>query len=253
MVLLSALRDSLKVSERADFRVGYFNLRGWKNIDHLIEPWCGSEGACCRLLVGMQPLPREQLRSLMGLAQQGSLDQQAILRLKKQVAEEFHEQLLIGAPTNDDEAGLRRLSTQLKSKKVVVKLFLRQALHAKLYLLHRTDPNNPCVGFVGSSNLTFAGLSTQGELNVDVLDQDACIKLTQWFNDRWNDKWCLDISADPNIALSMPGVVWDIILSNLSTGRIGSLFSKGTVPSLNVPTISFPKRPGDTTVSPITE
>ncbi len=183
IVLLPALRDSLKVSERADFCVGYFNLRGWKHIDQFIEPWSGGDGACCRLLVGMQPLPREQLRSLMGLAQQGTLDQQAILRLKKQVAEEFHEQLLIGAPTNDDEAGLRRLSAQLKAKKVIVKLFLRQALHAKLYLLHRTDPNNPCVGFVGSSNLTFAGLSTQGELNVDVLDQDACIKLTKWFND----------------------------------------------------------------------
>ena len=196
MVLLPALRDSLKVSERADFCVGYFNLRGWKHIDQFIEPWCGGEGACCRLLVGMQPLPREQLRSLMGLGQQGTIDQQTIIRLKKQVAEEFHEQLLIGAPTNDDEAGLRRLSAQLKAKKTIVKLFLRQALHAKLYLLHRTDPNNPCVGFVGSSNLTFAGLSTQGELNVDVLDQDACIKLTKWFNDRWNDKWCLDISAE---------------------------------------------------------
>ena len=196
MVLLPALRDSLKVSERGDFCVGYFNLRGWKHIDQFIEPWSGGDDACCRLLVGMQPLPREQLRSLIGLAQQGTLDQQAIIRLKKQVAEEFHEQLLIGAPTNDDEAGLRRLSVQLRSKKVIVKLFLRQALHAKLYLLHRTDPNNPCVGFVGSSNLTFAGLSTQGELNVDVLDQDACIKLTKWFNDRWNDKWCLDISAE---------------------------------------------------------
>jgi len=144
----------------------------------------------------MQPLPRDQLRSLIGLAQHDSLDQQAILRLKKQVAEEFHEQLLIGAPTNDDEVGLRRLSAQLKSKKVIVKLFLRQALHAKLYLIHRTDPNNPCVGFVGSSNLTFSGLSTQGELNVDVLDQDACVKLTKWFNDRWNDRWCLDISNE---------------------------------------------------------
>ena len=196
MVLLPALRDSLKVSERADFCVGYFNLRGWKHIDQLIEPWCGGDAACCRLLIGMQPLPREQLRSLIGLAQKGALDNQTILKLKKSVAEEFHEQLLMGAPTNDDEIGLRRLSTQLKAKKVVVKLFLRQPLHAKLYLLHRTDPNNPCVGFLGSSNLTFAGLSNQGELNVDVLDHDACNKLKKWFDERWNDKWCLDISAE---------------------------------------------------------
>ncbi len=196
MVLLPALRDTLCVSERADFCVGYFNLRGWKHLSGLIDPWSGGDAACCRLLVGMQPIPREELRTLIGLAQQAPLDQPAILRLKKRVAEEFHEQLLIGAPTNEDEAGLRRLSAHIKAKKVIVKLFLRHPLHAKLYLLHRTDPNNPCTGFVGSSNLTFAGLSTQGELNVDVVDQDACIKLTKWFNDRWNDKWCLDISAE---------------------------------------------------------
>jgi len=43
-----------------------------------------------------------------------------------------------------------------------------------LYLLYRTDFNNPITGYLGSSNLTFAGLSKQGELNIDVLDQDAC-------------------------------------------------------------------------------
>ena len=69
-------------------------------------------------------------------------------------------------------------------------------LHAKLYLCFRTDPNNPITGFLGSSNLTLAGLSNQGELNVDVLDQDATKKLEQWFNDRWGDKWCVDITKE---------------------------------------------------------
>lgn len=77
-----------------------------------------------------------------------------------------------------------------------MKLFLKHQLHAKLYLLHRSDPINPKVGFVGSSNLTFAGLSLQGELNVDVMDHDACDKLARWFEDRWNDRWCIDISEE---------------------------------------------------------
>jgi SNF2 family DNA or RNA helicase len=63
-------------------------------------------------------------------------------------------------------------------------------------LLHRSDPVNPSIGFLGSSNLTFAGLSKQGELNVDVLDHDACQKLQRWFEERWNDRWCLDISDE---------------------------------------------------------
>lgn len=33
-------------------------------------------------------------------------------------------------------------------------------------------------------------------MNIDVLDQDACNKLSQWFEDRWNDRWCIDISKE---------------------------------------------------------
>jgi hypothetical protein len=54
----------------------------------------------------------------------------------------------------------------------------------------------PLIGYVGSSNLTMAGLSKQGELNVDVLEQDAALKLSYWFEDRWKDRWCIDISQE---------------------------------------------------------
>jgi hypothetical protein len=130
------------------------------------------------------------------LKQDKGIDNQIALRIKKRLAEEFREQLTIGIPTNEDETGLRRLAAQIRTKKVVVKLFLRHPLHAKLYLLFRPDPINPSIGYLGSSNLTFAGLSKQGELNIDVLDHDACQKLAKWFEERWNDRWCLDISDD---------------------------------------------------------
>ena len=56
--------------------------------------------------------------------------------------------------------------------------------------------NLPRTGFVGSSNLTFAGLKKQGELNVDIVDHDATKKLENWFKNRWEDRWALDITEE---------------------------------------------------------
>ena len=195
--LLSALQQTVELATRADFCVGYFNLRGWRELAPLVEPWPGGPGHACRLLVGMQRLPEDELRSTLRLSDDAeAMDNQTALRLKKKLAEEFRRQLVIGAPTNQDEAALRRLAAQIRARKLTVKLFLRHPLHAKLYLLYRPDPINPIIGYLGSSNLTLAGLSKQGELNVDVLETDAAQKLSRWFEDRWTDRWCVDISDE---------------------------------------------------------
>lgn len=108
--LLPALRDTLNLTDHADFCVGYFNLRGWKQIDTLVDRWSGGPGQCCRLLVGMQRLPQEELRLALSIAKRdGTIDNQTAVRLKKQLAEDFREQLTLGIPTNADEVGLRKL------------------------------------------------------------------------------------------------------------------------------------------------
>ena len=129
--LLPALRATLEVTDRSDFCVGYFNLRGWKAIDDLIERWAGGPDKQCRLLVGMQRLPQDELRAAFRHIQgQDQLDNKEALRLKKRLAEDFRNQLTFGVPTNADESGLRRLAAQLRAGKLVVKLFLRHSLHA---------------------------------------------------------------------------------------------------------------------------
>lgn len=195
--LLPALQETLKVAERADFCVGYFNLRGWRHLSTHVDRWTGGDGQSCRLLVGMHVSPSDELRQALRTGEdEDPLDNQTALREKRRIAEDFRQQLTFGVPTNDDEAALRQLSAQIHAKKLVVKVYLRHPLHAKLYLLHRQDANNPVTGFLGSSNLTLAGLAKQGELNVDVLEHDACNKLVDWFEDRWGDRWCIDISKD---------------------------------------------------------
>ncbi|TVQ53216.1 MAG: NgoFVII family restriction endonuclease [Spirulina sp. DLM2.Bin59] len=195
--LVPELQAYLKEAYRADFCVGYFNLRGWREIDQEIEQFQGGEGQACRLLVGMYRLPKEELRQHLAPSNKSDrMDRAQAKRLQTLMAEEFRQQLTYGAPTVADEEGLRRLRSHLLSQKLRVKLYLRHPLHAKLYLIYRRDRATPIISYVGSSNLTFSGLKAQGELNVEVVDADDTQKLQAWFQSRWEDQFCLDITEE---------------------------------------------------------
>ena len=201
--LNKGLNESLNHSTRTDFCVGYFNLRGWKEVADNIEQLSGETiietenevHRVCRLLVGMQKMPIDLVKEGYSKRNDDELDSAEAIKLKKRLAQEFKEQLTIGTPTEADEIALRKLSQQMKDNKVVVKLHLRYTLHAKLYLCYqKVRQRVEC--FLGSSNLTLSGLAKQGELNIDVLEQDAALKLVDWFEDRWKDRWCLDITQE---------------------------------------------------------
>lgn len=194
--LSNALKTTIELSHSADFCVGYFNLRGWKQLADEIDNFEGGEDKNCRLLVGMQQSPEDLLKFYYSNNETIEIDNATANRIKKELAQKFKQQLTFGIPNNDDELSLKKLVAQIKNKKVIIKLFLSHPLHAKLYLLHRKDPINPLIGYLGSSNLTLAGLMKQGELNIDVMDNDAAIKLSNWFEDKWKDRLCVDISEE---------------------------------------------------------
>ena len=43
--LLPALKETMSLSKRADFCVGYFNLRGWEQIYEHVEDWYKNDSA----------------------------------------------------------------------------------------------------------------------------------------------------------------------------------------------------------------
>ena len=189
--------------KRVDFCVGYFNLRGWNlvvnQIDNLLGDFVTENYErifrCCRLLIGMHQPPQELVRRLY--TAQTLPDSNYVNQCKLEIARDFKKQLLLGLPTKPDEITLRRLSAQLKDGKVCVKLYLAEPLHAKLYLAHRPDDNfNKIQAIMGSSNLTYSGLTKQGELNAEFGDSDSAKKLADWFDARWNERLCIDITKE---------------------------------------------------------
>ena len=195
--LNSALRESLATSHRLDACVGYFNLRGWSQLADSVETMQPQGGEPkVRLLIGMAERPDSDLRKALRARPALPVDTQTAARLQKSALADLSRQLTYGVPSPADEAALRSLKRQLASGEVAVRLHLRHRLHAKLYLCSRESSDNPKTGYVGSSNLTFAGLANQGELNVDVLDHDAAAKLQRWFDDRWEDQFSVDVTDD---------------------------------------------------------
>ena len=63
--LLPTLREGLQVSERADFCVGYLNLRGSRRLADCVDGWDGGPEHCCRLLIGMHVPPHDELREAL--------------------------------------------------------------------------------------------------------------------------------------------------------------------------------------------
>ena len=193
--LLSGLEDALKRSHKSDICTAYFNLRSWKKLASIIDQYRPEDGNQCRLLLGMYSPDKDFKKELSGEEIKG-IDRERAKKLKLEIVKNFKKQLELGVPSNADEKGLKKLIQQLRDKKVQIKCFTRYPLHAKLYLTFNDTDFASKIGFLGSSNLTFAGLQNQGELNIDILDQQACEHLHQWFEDKWSDKFCLDISQE---------------------------------------------------------
>lgn len=211
-------------SDRLDAAVGYFNLRGWSLFADSVDAKPVSAGPIMRVLVGMTLADHDDqvLRALQaqleGTGDDDEIDGETARARKAAAILKFRTQLMRGLPTLSDRTALQRLRDHLSNGRVQIKLFTRRPLHGKTYLAHKEDPNHPVIGFVGSSNLTMAGLKHNYELNVDVLDFDAAGKLATWFEDRWNDRYCIDITEelidliDESWAAEVPPTPYEIYL-----------------------------------------
>src|SRR5439155_6602510 len=82
--LFPALINTLVSAHRADFCVGFFNLRGWGLVADQIDHFAGGEGQCCRVLIGMNERPDDELRAALGILKtDDGLDLQRAAQLRR--------------------------------------------------------------------------------------------------------------------------------------------------------------------------
>lgn len=197
------LKEVLNSYDRLDAAVGYFNLRGWQLFAPTLETKVMKPGkAVARVLVGMSGVEPDMALSeflqseINGSVLADGIDNSIARERKLQAIYKFREQLSIGILDKNHFEALQTLKKQLEEGRVKIRLFTKRPLHGKTYICHREDVTNPVTAFVGSSNLTMSGLKHNYELNVDVVDWEGTRALANWFEDRWNDKYSIEITSD---------------------------------------------------------
>jgi hypothetical protein len=166
----TGLRKTLVSDRRADCCIGSFNLRGWDllldRVEQLPGGWLGENSEYggtyfCRVLIGMQKMPMAEREEYFS-EHKTPIDNAAANAKKKEITADVRKQLTIGIPTNRDEATLKKLSLQLHSRKVVVKLHLAFPLHAKRYLAYRRIITPLLLVFWGAATSPLRDLQSRG-------------------------------------------------------------------------------------------
>ncbi len=184
---LRALREGQQQFVFADIATAYFNLPGF---DLLAEEF--SKVAQLRLLLGAEPRPEPQWPE----PQPGEARDEAFTRrLVDESLRELDAALLRGRdllPFDlETDASIRRLLALLRTGKIEVRRYTRQFLHAKAFLFR-----TPGGGLVtGSSNLTYAGLRKNVELNLGHFDTPAVPRVEAWFDELWAEAEPFDLAA----------------------------------------------------------
>lgn len=146
---------------------------------HLLEPALTEHTGLVRLLIGAEPdPPTARIRMLDD-------DTDNVERgLAGNVRTMTEDRDLLGF-TIEAEASARRFVEWLGLESVEVRRFERGFLHGKAYLVDDPTDEDAEGALAGSSNLTFAGLAKNHELNLGHYDPATVNLVRDWFEEMW--------------------------------------------------------------------
>jgi hypothetical protein len=185
--LLGHLRTTWKTLPDVAIATAYFNPGGFSLLADELE----ATGQV-RLLLGAEPPSvQRQVRALRS----GVSPLRAAHAQRREVLQQHETALLddrdlLGFSVAADATG-RRLVAWLHSGRVEVRRLESSFLHGKAFLV----PTNAEGVLAGSSNFTYAGLSTNLELNLGQYNPSTVQQVVGWFDDLWEQAFPFDLAG----------------------------------------------------------
>ncbi|HUY33032.1 MAG TPA: helicase-related protein, partial [Pirellulales bacterium] len=167
------LRDWCPLSKSIDIATGYFEIGALLALN---DAWRKVDGL--RILMGDEVSKRTKAAFAAGLSQvtgrlDGSLE-----------AEKEKNDFLVGVPA---------VVEALRTGKIQCRVFRKDKFHAKAYLTHARQEVVGSFALVGSSNLTYPGLTENIELNVQIAGASVAV-LQEWYEEHWEQ--AEDVTAE---------------------------------------------------------
>ena len=196
---ISAILGSTK---SADFAVGYFFLSGLESVSEAMN---GVEEL--RLLIG-NTTNRETIDQLaegyrrLDAVSQAIEDEESINRRESKkraaaTAEGVGSSLEVMDQTDEGQKLVKLLVQMIEDGRLKVRVYTRGTLHAKAYIFDHKNlfddqgneiaPAQPGQAIVGSSNFTLSGITSNTELNVEVMGRENHAQLKEWFEELWEE------------------------------------------------------------------
>ena len=211
---LQALRQDQAMLWGVSIATAFFNVPGFSLIADELE-----QVGKVQLLLGAEPRPEAtpEKRRL------GETDAEFIERRMatalQQLDKGLCEQRDLLPFDEQTDGAIRRLLDLLHSGKVEVKRYERNFLHAKAYIFRVAGGGI----LVGSSNLTYAGLRKNLELNLGHYEDPLVDKVETWFDELWDAAQPYDLAAiyDRLMAEYSPYLIFLRVLYELYGEELG--------------------------------
>jgi hypothetical protein len=183
--LLNHHRQSMSGQLDLSVSTAYLNAGGFSLVADPLEEMDG-----VRLLLGADPdVSTSKLRPL-----KDQLDELETARMsnalegQRRTMEEDRD--LLGF-TYESDASAKRMIKWLRTGKVRVRRFEKGFLHGKAWII--STPTSSVIA--GSSNFTFAGLSTNKELNLGQYQPSVVKQVQEWYDRIWCDSEEFDLAS----------------------------------------------------------
>ena len=203
VVFLDQLKEILPHTKRASIAIGYFFISGFAEIMDSLERIENSPDPnhVMRLLIS----PTTNRKTAEALLAENEAYPEARKagevegdeeEARRKAGDEVRMTLEYMPQTEKDKSASKKLMDLIRKKKLQVKVYTKDRLHAKAYIFEIEGGLIPIMGIVGSSNLSLSGIREHAELNLRTNDDGQSRQLLEWFDRHWNDPGAVEFTED---------------------------------------------------------